>query len=46
MTMALCLLLRVIRRRVERGETLEAALDSYPKLTEKEREALRTAFGK
>lgn len=37
MTMALKLLCRVIRRRVEQGESLEAVLKDYPKLTEEER---------
>lgn len=37
MTMALSLLCRVIRRRVAKGEDLEAVLTEYPRLTEEER---------
>lgn len=37
MTMALSLLCRVIRRRVAKGESLEAVLAEYPRLTEEER---------
>lgn len=37
MTMALSLLCRVIRRRVAKGEELEAVLAEYPRLTEEER---------
>ena len=44
MTLALTLLCRVIRRRVARGEDLEAVLADYPKLTEAERETLRQAI--
>ena len=36
MTMALNLLCRVIRRRLERGENLDAILADYPRLTEEE----------
>lgn len=36
MTLALKLLCRVVRRRVEQGEALEAVLTDYPKLTEDE----------
>lgn len=43
MTMALTLLCRVVRRRVEQGEDLEAVLRDYPKLTEEERETVRKA---
>lgn len=43
MTMALKLLCRVVRRRLERGEALEAVLRDYPRLTETEREAVRKA---
>ena len=43
--MALSLLCRVIRRRVEKGEELEAVLRNYPRLTEEEREAVRAACG-
>lgn len=45
MTMALSLLCRVIRRRAGQGEELEAVLKDYPKLTDEEREAVRTACG-
>lgn len=45
MTMALSLLCRVVRRRVEKGEELEAVLREYPRLTEEEREAVREACG-
>lgn len=41
MTMALSLLCRVVRRRVEKGEGLKAVLADYPRLTEEEREAVR-----
>ena len=44
MTMALRLLCRVVRRRVENGEDLEAVLADYPKLTEAERETLRQSI--
>lgn len=40
MTLALTLLCRVIRRRVARGEDLEAVLAEYPKLTDAERTEL------
>lgn len=45
MTKALSLLCRVVRRRVEQGEELEAVLREYPRLTEEEREAVREACG-
>lgn len=45
MTMALSLLCRVVRRRVEKGESLEAVLSDYPRLTEAEREVVRAAVG-
>lgn len=44
MTMALSLLCRVIRRRVESGESLEAVLLDYPKLTYEELETVRAAL--
>lgn len=44
MTAAMKLLLRVICRRMGRGETLEEILVSYPKLTEEERTLLRNAL--
>lgn len=45
MTMALSLLCRVVRRRVEKGENLETVLLDYPKLTDEEQEAVREAAG-
>ena len=45
MTMALSLLCRVVRRRIEMGGELEAVLRDYPRLTEEEREAVRAARG-
>lgn len=45
MTMALSLLCRVVRRRVEKGENLETVLADYPRLTEEERAAVRAAAG-
>ena len=44
MSLALKLLCRVVRRRVEDGEDLEAVLADYPKLTEAERETLRQSI--
>ena len=41
MTLALKLLCRVVRRRVNAGEALEAVLADYPKLSQAEREAVR-----
>lgn len=41
MTLAMRLLLRVVQRRVGAGETLEAVLADYPKLTQAEREEIR-----
>ena len=46
MTMALSLLCRVVRRRVEKGESPEAVLAAYPRLTEEEREAVRAAVSR
>lgn len=43
MTMALSLLCRVVRRRLEKGEDLEAVLKNYPKLTAEELEEVRAA---
>ena len=37
MSMAVALLCRVVRRRVERGEDLSEVLKDYPRLTEKQR---------
>ncbi len=45
MTMALSLLCRVVRRRLARGETLEAVLADYPRLTDAERQAVRETVG-
>lgn len=42
--MALELLCRVIRRRLENGEELEAILQDYPKLTWGQREVVREAI--
>lgn len=44
MTMALKLLVRVVRRRVNAGEDLETVLADYPKLTEEEKAAVREAL--
>lgn len=44
MTMELALLCRVVRRRVEKGEDLDAVLRDYPRLTAGEREAVRAAL--
>ena len=41
MTLAMTLLLRVVRRRVDRGEALDDVLAGYPKLTEAERAEIR-----
>ena len=46
MTLALTLLYRVVRRRVNQGETLEAVLDSYLRLTEDQRQELCAALEK
>lgn len=45
MTMAIRLLCRVVRRRMEQGEELEAVLTDYPKLTEAEKSEVRQACG-
>ncbi len=44
MTMALNLLLRVLRRRVSKGESLDSILADYPRLTEEEREQILAAL--
>lgn len=44
MTAKLALLCRVIARRLASGETWEAALAAYPKLTEQEIALLRSAL--
>lgn len=41
MTLALKLLVRVVKRRLAAGETLETVLADYPKLTEDEKETVR-----
>lgn len=41
MTLAMRLLCRVVKRRVEAGEVLETMLNDYPKLTETERELVQ-----
>lgn len=43
MTLAWKILCRVVRRRVEGGEALETVLKEYPRLTEEEKEQVRTA---
>ena len=45
MTLALKLLCRVVRRRMTEGEALEAVLADYPKLTEEEKNVVRTVCG-
>lgn len=42
MTLALKLLIRVVKRRVTGGEELETVLADYPKLTETEKKTVRT----
>lgn len=41
MSMALKLLCRVIRRRVNKGETLDSVLKDYPRLSEEEQSQVR-----
>lgn len=41
MTRGLKLLVRVVKRRVERGEPLDAVLRDYPRLTEEEKALVR-----
>lgn len=41
MTLRLKLLIRVVKRRVEGGEELEAVLRDYPRLTEAEKKTVR-----
>ena len=41
MTLALKLLLRVVKRRLTAGEELEAVLADYPRLTEAEKALVR-----
>ena len=45
MTIALSLLCRMVRRRVEQGEDLETVLADYPKLTDTEKDQVRAALG-
>lgn len=40
MSLELTLLLRVVRRRISKGETLDSVLRDYPRLTGEEREQL------
>ena len=42
MTLAMTLLLRVVRRRVDRGEALDDVLAGYPKLTEADRAEIKS----
>ena len=44
MTLALKLLVRVVKRRVERGEPLDAVLRDYPRLPEEEKERVRKSL--
>ena len=44
MTLKLKVLLRVVKRRMESGETPEEVLADYPKLTEEEREEIMAEF--
>lgn len=44
MTIALKLLLRVVRRRISNGEELDAVLNDYPRLTESERTEILAFF--
>lgn len=41
MNLKLKIMLKAVKIRMEKGEELEAILQSYPKLTEEEKEALR-----
>lgn len=45
MSDALKLLIRVVRRRVESGYSLEDILKDYPRLKEDEKAAIRAAVG-
>ena len=40
-TAVLNIFIRTVKRRIENGETLEEVLESYPKLTDEEKEAIR-----
>lgn len=46
MTRRLKLLVRVVKRRVERGETLDAVLRDYPRLTEEEKVLVQESIRK
>ena len=43
MTLALTVLLRVVRRRVSKGESLDTVLADYPRLTQEERDQIESA---
>ncbi|MBP3509418.1 hypothetical protein [Oscillibacter sp.] len=45
MTLAMALLLRVVRRRMDRGEALDDVLSEYPKLTEAEWAEIKGTLG-
>ena len=45
MTLAWKILCRVVRRRVEGGEKLEAVLNEYPRLTEEEKAQIMSLYG-
>lgn len=45
MSNALKILIRVIQRRVNSGENIEAVLSNYPKLTNEERDEVLYACG-
>lgn len=40
-TAALRIIMRVVKRRYEAGENIDAILSDYPKLTEEERERIK-----
>lgn len=40
-TAVLNIFIRTVKRRIENGETLEEVLESYSKLTDEEKEAIR-----
>ena len=44
MSLKLKIMLKAVKIRMEKGEELEAILQSYPKLTEEEKNQLRTAI--
>lgn len=44
MTLALTVLLRVVRRRVNKGESLDTVLADYPRLTQEERAQIESAL--